>query len=229
MTRAVIVSTTSQLLFDYWMKNFETWKHKVDKLYIADGRAELHYPKNVEEHIRNCKEDLMLIMHDDVFIYEPDILDEYFEVAKTKVASPIQASHATHEWIENALKEKFGNTWSFFPYFIFVSKKNILKTSVSFGEYKTDMCPILEVPVGADQGFLLSIELRNTGTEIHPIERYLAHEFPTDPPWVHAQGLSYNLLEYNISVDEYKLAWLTKIAGLDINKVKEKYDRLQFC
>lgn len=227
MTRAVIVSTSGGLLEDYWLKNAETWKHKVDKIYVVNSIGGNIYPKNVEDKIREITEDLLLIMHDDTFIYDPEILDEYFELAKTKAVTPIHASHVTDDLTENALREKYGNNWSFFPYFLFVSRENILKTSVNLQEYKTEKCPILGVATGGDIGFLLSLELRNTGTEIHPITRYLAHELPENPPWVHAQGLSIGFLE-NIfnKPDEYRVAWLAKIADLDINKIKDTYDRL---
>jgi len=227
MSRAVIVSTSSDALLKYWKKVNSHWFEKVDNIYIVDSRVGEHYPKNVEDKIREVKEDLLLIMHDDVFVYDKEILVIYFDYAEAgKVCSPIQASHSTDEVTEVALKKKFGNNWSFFPYFLFVSRENILKTSVNLHGYKTDKCPVLGVPTSGDQGYLLSLELRNTGTDIFPIARYLGHEYPIKPPWVHAQGLTYNLLSYNISVDEYKLAWLIKIFGLDAQKVRDNHARL---
>lgn len=88
-------------------------------------------------------------------------------------------------------------------------------------------CPILGVPVNGDQGFLFGLELQQAGYKIFPITRYLAHQFPVNPPWVHAQGLSYNFMAGIVNgADEYKLAWYIEMSKFDIEKIVELSSKL---
>lgn len=240
MSRAVVISVSSRILFKYWHENFKTWSHLVDKLYIGNNTGadlgvdfpnevvnNVEYPSNLESLLKTVTEDQILIMHDDVFVYDSFFLNMCFELAKTSVVTPIHNSHNGNEPLESAMQAKFGHKGSFFPYFLFVSREAINKTSINLHEYKSDLCPILGVPANGDQGFLLCLELQQAGYKILPIRRYLAHEFPDNPPYVHAQGISYNFLAgLGSGADEYKVTWLIEFLGLDFSKITELNKKL---
>jgi hypothetical protein len=242
MSRALVVSTSNYYLFKYWYANFEKWSPGIiDMLYIGNNTGVdivlniekykvingVKYPKNVETLLKDVAEDQVLIMHDDVFVYDANYVRMCFDIAERKIVSPVHNSHNGNEQLENAMVAKFGHHNSFFPYFVFAPMVAVRHTSYNLNEYKAEQCPILGVPAGGDQGFLFGLELQNAGFPLFPIARYLAHEYPVNPPWVHAQGLSYNFLA-NISsgVDEYKTAWLIKLVGMDLKKIDETYLKL---
>lgn len=240
MSRAIVIATASRHLFAFWLKNFKLWSDKIDRIYISNNTGEkfdypipavelrgVEYPKSVEKLLSGVAEDQVLIMHDDVFVFDPMFIDMCFELARTKIVTPIHNSHNGNVVLEQAMQEKFGHHDSFFPYFVFCPMSAVKKTSINLHEYNTDNCRILGVPASGDQGFLFSLELQVAGYELFPIRRYLAHEFPVNPPWVHAQALSYNFMAgMNNGMDEYKLSWLIKLVNIDIKKLNKIYERL---
>ena len=225
MTRCVIISSSVSVVAKYWMKNFEIWQDKVDKVYFDNsGNIKVEtdnpkitisrygkYPRNIERLIRESTEDLILIMHDDVFIYKPEILDKYFKLAEEKVVSPKIGP--------------LGSGFLFYPMFLFVSRENILKTNVD-----------LSGGSEGDQGYMLSLELVKAGVEFHSFPDFttagVAHGaiMPESPAWVHAQAMSYgnfgNIPDFMIRDEpsqrgnEMRFAWLIDFVGLNIENIR---------
>lgn len=208
MSRAVVVSTCNDILFKYWMKNYETWEDQVNKLYIVDSKQGGHYPENVEQTLRQVTEDTILLMHDDVFVYNKGELNTYFSLAEQgKVVTPLHKNYSNIEEVEKVMMSKYGKVVAFYPYFLFIKREILNKTSINLnGNLNVDFNG---VQCGGDQGFVLGQELLDLGVEFHLL--------PNDgrPNWFHAQGLSYGFLEHGGSFDVHKLAWLITILDLD--------------
>ena len=208
MSRAVVVSTCSDILFNYWKKNYETWKDQVDNLYIVDSKKDGHYPKNVEEVLKGVKEDTILVMHDDVFIYNKGEVNTYFSLAEQgKVVTPLHNNYSNIEEVNRVMEKKYGKIVSFYPYFLFISRELLNRTSINLEGNKN--IDFNGVKCGGDQGFMLAWELLELGVEFELLNN------DGRPNWYHAQGLSYGFLEYGGSFDEHKLAWLITILDLD--------------
>lgn len=208
MSRAVVVSTCNDTLFNYWMKNYETWSEYVDKLYVVDSKQGGWYPDNVEKVLRGVTEDTILIMHDDVFVYNKGELNTYFSLAEQgKVVTPLHNNYSNIDEVNKIMMERYGKIVSFYPYFLFISRELLNKTSINLGGNKN--FDFNGVKCGADQGFILGHELLELGAEFELLNN------DGMPNWVHAQGLSYGFLEHGGTFDEHKIAWLITILGLD--------------
>ena len=124
MSRAVVVATVSDILFDYWMKNYETWKEYTDKLYVVG--KDKPYPKGVEDVLKDLQEDTVLIMHDDVFVYNKGELNTYFSLAEQgKVVTPLHKNYSKIAEVEEMMLREFGKIVAFFPEFLFIIKENL--------------------------------------------------------------------------------------------------------
>ena len=229
-SRAVVVSTTSDLLYNYWKKINQPWLDKIDRLYCVKSGADSIYPKNVEKVLKDLTEDSVLITHDDVFVYNPVLIDNYFTIAEQgRVVTPLHKNYSPPDEVERVMKEQYGQIVSFYPYFLFLSKEILNKTSIDLQGH--GFMDFHGLQIGADQGFKLAWELLKLKVDFELLETRNSLEYlPENPDWVHAQGLSYNFLELQPSFDANKLAWVIELMGLDPLEVAckaRKYDQFR--
>lgn len=210
-SRAVVVSTASDLLYNYWKEINQPWLSKIDKLYCVKGRPADPYPQNVEKILKKAKEDTFLIMHDDLFVYNPGIINQYFTIAEQgMVATPLHKSYNNMDKVEDAMLFVYERIACFIPCFLFISRKNLRKTSIDLSGDKH--CELGNVEFAGDQGIRMVLELLKEDIEFYWIEK----EVGPKPDWVHAQGLSYHFLDrQGLSLDANKLAWAIELLGLD--------------
>lgn len=276
MSRAVLLASgIYPLIIRYWIENLKTWEHKIDKVYIAvEHKANplyLYYFKKVVNDdpkivvLENCsgwpnsyvdafrasKEDLFLIMHDDVYIYDPDILDKYFSLAEAgKVVTPLHEMYSPKDKVEKMLKEKYpgifplkttarlGNTggfegYSFLLYLIFISRVNLEKTSLNFNGWAS---PTHDIDfMGADTGFTLMLDLLDKKVEIYPIPRYdinfgggeyihLQNVGNAIPELLEGEG---ELKNWNMKILANKLDWIYKFIAInDYDQIKDFYHKV---
>lgn len=241
MTRAVVFGTVyNPFILRYWLENFKIWQHKVDKVYLCHDRihqpeirayldAEVAkfpkieiiedcggWPWNMEETIKHkAKEDLILVIHDDTYIYNPDILDKYFELTGDgKVITPLFVHYSPGGEVEAAVKAKYPQMpWSvdgyvsssFLLYFLFCSRENYLKTDVDFAnnlwtekDYIKELDYTPKGRFGGDTGLKFGFQLLANGVEVLPIKDNNLVNIPHKPDPIG---------EFNKMVDE-GLDWL---------------------
>lgn len=203
-TRAVLLPTTGwPFLVRLWLENFKSWEDKVDKVYLVIPESTkpefLAYLKaqitkmqfidkvvivetnaswtdSYTEAYKASKEDLFVIMHDDTYINNPEMIDEYFDMAEAGVVvTPMWDSLGPKEEAEAWLKEKYPGVFPIGPYgdaymfvlvLIFISRINLEKTRIDFNGFKN------EQGIGFDAGGKLMLDLLDNGVKIHPLPRY---------------------------------------------------------
>lgn len=207
MTRAVIVSTRNDDLLKYWKKVNDHWLKDV-VLHVVKSNNDLPYPKGVEEMIKQAGEDVLLIMHDDVFVYNAGLINSYFTIAEQgKVVSPLHKNYNKMDEVEMVMKQNYGKIMAFYPYFLFIRKDLIMKTSIDLnGRKDFDFNGLI---CSGDQGFVMCCELLEMGVDFEALPI-------SDPPnWIHAQDLTYGFFEYPISYNADKLAWASILQDID--------------
>lgn len=221
-TRSVVLGTLyNPFIIRYWLENFKKWQHKVDAVYLCHDRThvpeiknfldsevskfpKIHvldnlggWPYNMEQAIKQTKEDLILVIHDDTYFYNPSILDTYFDEAeKGKVITPLFVSYAPVQAVDEAVKRKYPfmpwrvgeyTSCSFLLYLLFCSRENYLKTDIDFsgnlwekGEYIKELDFTPEERFGGDTGFRFGFQLLHKNVEVKPIKANnlsnIAHE-----------------------------------------------------
>lgn len=266
-TRVVLLGTGAfPPILRLWLETVKIWQNEVDKIYIAVDEAnkvsdELKkfckkfpkiviiegcrgWPNSYNDAYEASKEDLFLIMHDDTLVYEKGLLDRYFRIAeKGKVAVPMHQIYEPAHIVNAALLKKYGwdnPPYSFLLYFLFISRKNLKKTTINFngiGWLKDEAIPLLGIEsapegIAGDTGFLLGLELFEKQVPIYPI---LNRE-----GWLHIQNVGNTIplwfkedldsREWNLKYEEARLTWLylmLKLLGKDnyweiFKKVREK-------
>ena len=203
-TRAVLLPTTIwPFIIRLWLENFKTWQDKVDKAYlvlsnnvppefIASLRSQIAKMKMLEkitivetnaswtdsytEAYKASKEDLFVIMHDDTYINDPEMLDKNFKLAEEgEVVTPMWDSIGPKELAESWLKERYPGVFPIGPYddayvfvmvLVFISRINLEKTRIDFNGFKN------ELGIGFDVGGKIILDLLDNGVKIHPLPRY---------------------------------------------------------
>lgn len=276
MTRSVLLASgIYPLIIRYWLENLKLWEHRIDKVYIAvEKKTDLHYLSYLKEKtkdnpkiviVENCnpwpdsyadafkasKEDLFIIMHDDTYIYDPNIVDEYFVLAEEgKVVTPLHEMYSPKPKIETMLRQKYpgifplvtrvqkGNigSWegfSFLLYLVFISRKNMDKTTLNFNGWES---PTYKESLGAaDTGFQFMLDLLDKKVEIYPIPRYDPEN--TGGPYIHLQNIGNTIPSllndeqpldpnWDMNILKSKLDWIDKFMSVDdyheIPEFKEK-------
>lgn len=211
-SRSLIFGTVyNPFIIAYWLKNFEKWQDKVDAVYLCHDRIhtpqiekfldakvakfpKIHildnlggWPYNMEKAIKQTKEDSILVIHDDTYVYNPAILDKYFDMAEQgKVITPLFVSYSPVGTIDEVVKKKYPfmpwevegyKSCSFLLYFLFCSRENYLKTDIDFAQNLWDagtFVPELDYTTterfGGDTGFKFGLQLLNKGVEVIPIK-----------------------------------------------------------
>jgi len=131
-SKAAIMGTSCfPLLIRYWRELFNVWKDEVDRVYISlaplgdySGAKEyakkildhpkiklrdegIGWPNGMEEDAKEAKEDLLVLLHDDTFIYKKGFLEETFNKMEDKVLTPMHPIYSSQEMVETALRKKY--------------------------------------------------------------------------------------------------------------------------
>ncbi len=155
--------------------------------------------ENLTHLVDDSKEDILLLTHDDTFIYGD--LSKYFKLAREYVVTPTQCTYSPIDKVKRWLEEKYpqqvplGEEYSFILQFFFISRSNL--TSKDFEEWKYE-------DMGADLGFKLMLELLEKKVEFIPLRNNrLVNLFSKDnfkeieqwkeDGWFHAESLTYHL------------------------------------
>ena len=203
-TRAVLLPTTAwPFIIRLWLENFKTWQDKVDKVYLVLSNnykpeflvslkaqiAKMQMSDKIvivesdsgwmnayTDAYKASKEDLFVIMHDDTFINDPEMLDKYFKLAEEgEVITPMWDSLGPKIEAEAWLKERYPGIFPIGPYddaymfvmvLIFISRINLEKTRIDFNGFKN------EQGIGFDVGGKIMLDLLDAGVKIHPLPRY---------------------------------------------------------
>lgn len=208
MSRAAIVGTGGfPLIIRLFLETFKKWQDEVDVLYIAIDhysdpstanyirnlvkqfpKAKLlentsGWPGSYKDAFEASKEDNFLIMHDDTFVHKKGIVDDYFKQAEDGyVVTPMHGIYEPRELVDEAINKKYGwnhPPFSFLLYFLFISRKNLEKTSINFngiGWQKGDDIPLLGIKdapqsIAGDTGWIVALELFEKQVPFHPIAR----------------------------------------------------------
>lgn len=208
--RAVILGTGAfPLILRLWLENLKKWQDEVDIVYMAIDNwsipstrdyifklskqfpkvkilEELRgWPNSYTDVIKQSKEDLFLIMHDDAFVYQKGVVDKYFKIAEEgRVVTQRHGIYEPSIIVDEALQKKYNWTndtspYSFLLYFLFISRFNLEKTNIDFngiGWRVGDDIPLLgiknaPVSIAGDTGFILALELFEKQVPFHFIPR----------------------------------------------------------
>lgn len=203
-TRAVLLPTTGwPFVIRLWLENFKTWQDKVDKVYLVlpnsikpEFLAYLKsqivkmqmldkiiivetnsgWAESYTDAYTASKEDLFVIMHDDTYINDPEMLDKNFKLAEgNEVITPMWDSLGPKIEAEAWLKERYPGIFPIGPYddaymfvlcLIFISRENLEKTRIDFNGFRN------EEGIGFDLGGKIMLDLLDNGVKIHPLPRY---------------------------------------------------------
>ena len=213
-SRAVILGTNAYpYLMAYWKHLFESvWIDEVDKVYIAVSnpvhpsawafissylkskkikviKTGLDWPLSITHVLKTIKEKSVAVFHDDLFVFEPGIIDKMFSVVENegKVVTPIHGNYTSPALINELMQMKWGSQlplveegteatgYSFFCNFFFAPMDLLRKTTMDFGGYlvkQGEYCPLLDFTpltqeLHADTNFKLGLELLNIGAEFY--------------------------------------------------------------
>lgn len=218
MTKAIILGTNAYPpLLMYWYHLFKNiWYEEVDHVYIAisepvhksifedmanylnkDPKVDVImtgqiWPESISMVARMIKEDLILIPHDDMFIFKPDILQKGFNIAKEgKAATPLHNHYHPPYLIDELMQAKWPNQlplrdphnnnvgYSFFCNLFFISRDNLLKTSLNLKDWRVEVgeyCEILDfmpktAPMWSDVQFYFGLELLRAGVYFETLKK----------------------------------------------------------
>lgn len=249
MTKAALLSASGDpFLLLMQIKLFqERWYSEVDKLYIGynnysgvpsgviselfsriipDRKISIVYHPNgvgagrsIAELALVAKEDLLLLLEEDGFIFTPGKVEEMFKRIESgevdALGSPRMSCGVE---IAQALKEKYGLDYSgygdvgpnYWPNFFFCKREDLLKTDLDFNSKSFDkgvFYPELNHEMGetemGDTFVWASMQLRHLGIRIGDIPQFHASPYEIDevkeqkrnwmgtvPFWLHAGSLS---------------------------------------
>lgn len=218
-TRAVLIGTNAYpFLMRYWYEIFtRKWQDEVDKVYIAISNPEhksawlntrkllqshpkievvetnTNWPDSINAVAKTITEDLVLLAHDDTFIFKPGVLTKYFDMCEeeNKVITPITPIFTPKDLVEELMQKKYpeqlplrveetGETgYSFYCNMCILPRELMAKTSIDFGEWhvlRGEYCDLLDwTPIvndfKADTNFLFMLELLKAGAHFHAIPK----------------------------------------------------------
>ncbi len=155
------------------------------------------WPESYATAVRQSKEEKILILHDDVFIKKSGIVSECFDLLEEgKLVTPLHSIYNPAKEIEAAMERNYKQFpimtndfqrygYSFLLYFLFVTRKDLMKTSLNFrgwtlrnGEYSSLLDVTSTSDWGADTGFVLELELLKNGVVIQSIPRFPLADIP---------------------------------------------------
>lgn len=205
-TRAAFISAGGDPFLSLLMlRLFKRWRDEVDKLYIcynADISSDIpEYLKEqftqdpkitwifvpkplgfgdpVKECLKVCNEDLIVLLEDDGFVYEPGLLDSMFKRIESGECDALGSPRfSCSPEISEASKIKYNLDYSgtddvgpnFWPNFLFLKREDLLKTDLFFGgkgwkkgEYIKELDLTCENDLAGDTFVWTCIQLRAMG------------------------------------------------------------------
>jgi glycosyltransferase involved in cell wall biosynthesis len=258
VTRSVLMGTVyNPFMIRYFLENFKTWQDKVDALYICLDRLHckevesylakeiekfpkikirkglIGFPENIRGAILETEEDLILTIHDDIYVYNPEIIDRYFNIASEgKIIMPLQSIFAPADEVREAINKRYPSmpwkiddysSYSFIMYFTFCSRENYLKTNIDFNGNTYDAGYIKELDHtfkdkwGGELGFLQGLQFLYHNIEIVPIKANQLADIPhkQNPfkeftlmvegglDWLHLQNIARTIPLWFITEEEW--------------------------
>jgi len=189
--------------------------NKVQLIYHPEGQG--NGPPFVEL-VKIAKEDLILMLEDDFFIFTSGVVDKYFKMIEDGKADILGSPRYTHGEAAEAAKRKYNLDYSgagdkgfgWWPTGFFCKRADLLKTDLNFGskEYRTgehfkELDYTFKKTCYTDTFTWLSIQLRYLGLKSISIPQYHADPFEIEskdkkeinwikgkPCWIHGGSLS---------------------------------------
>ena len=245
--RAALLSTggdvfITSLLLKLWR---ERWYNEIDHLYInfnnhcgvspevvgeffgknaGDPKITMIYhpggigngPPQVEL-LKICNEDLILLLEDDFFIFEPGVVDGYFKKIENGECDLLGSPRYTYGEVADAAKAKYNLDYSgtgdkgfgWWPTGFYCKKSDLLKTDLDFGskeykagEYFKELDHTFKETCYTDTFTWASLQLRNMCARFIDIPQYHASPFEIEehtkrelkwaenPKFIHGGSLS---------------------------------------
>ena len=222
------------------------WEY-VEKMLTSHPKIELirgkeGWPNTYKEGVLASKEEKILILHDDVFIKDGGIIKDGFDMLEEgRIVTPMNSMYSPVELVEEAMDNRFywfqiktndfqKTGYSFLTYFLFLHRKDLMKTSLDFGGWslhKDEYSPLLDtvakVEWAGDTGFKLELEMLNNGVNIRALPRfpfsdldiarqYVKKEgvFSEDCRWIHIMAMGTSIG-----------AWVPKLKSRDVRPVDQ--------
>lgn len=220
MTRAALVASTGEpyILSMVYRLFKERWYDEIDHLYInvnnhskvpVDVLAELfsvlmkdpkitllyHYDgigngPPITEMVKICKEDLILLLEDDGFVFDSGAIDECFKrIESGEVDALGSPRFSCGAELGEAIAKKYGLDYSgygdkgpnFWPCFFFCKKSDLLKTDLDFashawepGFYEPLLNHTFREREGGDTFVWMGVQLRALGLKFADIPQHHA-------------------------------------------------------
>lgn len=221
MSRAVFIASGGDpFLALFMLKLFERWQNEVDKLYICyNGQQDKkvvefvrsQYAKNPKCHfiyikeplgfgepinrcLKECNEDLVLLLEDDGFIYQSGIVDEMFKKIEGGGVDIIGSPRfSCTDGIAEATRVKYGLDYSgdgdkgpnWWPNFLFCKRSDLLKTDLNFaakgwkrGDYIKELDLTCQSDECGDTSVWMCIQLRAMGLKFLDVGQ--RHAMPSE-------------------------------------------------
>ncbi len=221
-SRAILMSAcdpfAASLVIKLWK---ERWYDEIDKFYInfnnhcgipAQAEAEfvgslvadpkiafIYHPTGYGngppqvELLKICKEDNILLLEDDFFIFKSGIVDSYFKRIESGEVDLLGSPRYAHGEVADAAKEKFNLDYSgsgdrgfgWWPTGFYCKREDLLKTDLDFGskeykagEYFKELNHTFKETCYTDTFTWASIQLRALGLKSAEIPQF--HASPTE-------------------------------------------------
>ena len=277
MSRCAILSSPPiPVIMPYWMDLFKNWENEVDKVYFCtslplEGKTRkfvkktLNHPKieifdnlggwplNLNNVLKQVKEDTVCVLHDDTFIYKHGIMDKYFKMAESGIVV-VPPNNPPTKYIKEIIELKYpwNSGYTFLLYFLFISMKNLRKTSMDFsGGHFNGYCDLLDMDlkeeIGGDTGFIIWLELLKAQVKIVDLPSYRPDFFMDNlieemkkwkVNWLHAWTLGYVFSDIDNELKAanmepqvkesfaYRLAFLKEFLEYDFSEIPEYRDEM---
>lgn len=258
MTRAAFLPTPGDpFLLSLWFKYYARWWQEVDKLYVyvnSDSPPEViqyiasivdDYPnthfiyKNhqiehgqaLKEMLEQSKEDLIMFIEDDGFIFKANEVKQCFDIIENGIADMVGSKRGScSQWLYDRASEEwaidnsgFGDHGpNFWPNFFFAKRKDLLKVSNfgarfwAEGEFVEPIAAVAPEDQAGDTFVEGSLQLRAMGLQCWYVSQY--HGATDDEPdymnqtniwnplcgWLHVGSLSsgfHGMLKPDYKVD----------------------------
>lgn len=173
----------------------------------------------ITEMTKIAKEDLVLLLEDDGFIFTPGVVNKYFQKIESDLCDALGSPRfSCGTEVGEALGKKYNLDYSgygdvgptFWPNFFFCKREDLLKTDLNFasvtfkpGEYCKELDYTFKGINHGDTFVWASIQLRALGLRFHNIPQFHASPFEIDekerddfnwksgkPFWIHGGSLS---------------------------------------
>lgn len=248
MTRAAFLSAGGDpFLADFtlslWKKH---WYDEIDFMYVAynnhaevpqdvsyeflrkwekDPKVKIIYTPfgvgngtPITQMLLGSKEDSVLLLEDDSFIFTPGVVHEWFAVIESGKADLVGSPRYAAGEIAEAARQKYGLDYSgigdrgfgWWPSFFVCRRENLLATDLDFGSkeypkgvYFKELDHTMETTEYTDTFTWTSLQLRNMGLRSRDIPQNHAHPFDIDfqrnkegmfrdgdPKYIHGGSLS---------------------------------------